>query len=129
MQEIFEKIMAMLEKHRAKYENLCADGELEDSRYFQGKIEGMDISQKIAQQAISEYNNGWIPCENGKNLPKSAGNCIGTVKFEDGSKGSYPVWYHDGIRTDILWELDGHPANVIAWQPLPPRYEPKEEKS
>ena len=59
-------------------------------------------------------------------LPNRAGTYLGTVKFNDDSIGVFPVWWHNGIRTDISWEMDKCNVNVITWKPLPEPY--KEER-
>lgn len=68
----------------------------------------------------TQQDDRWIPATD--RLPDEAGNYICTVKFIDNSIGVYPVWWHNGIRTDISWELDGYEVNVIAWKQLPEPY-------
>lgn len=62
MQEVFEKIIDRLERNKIRYVNLYTEGDCKGSRYFLGKTEGIDISQKIVKAVVTEYNNGWIPC-------------------------------------------------------------------
>lgn len=82
--------------------------------------EALDMSMKLLEQ------QEWIPTA--ERTPLKAGTYIGTVKFEDGSTGSYPVWWHNGIRTDIDWEMDKMQVNVIAWKPMPEKYKAEEIK-
>jgi hypothetical protein len=77
------------------------------------------ITALEAQQA-----DMWIPVS--ERLPNKAGTYICTVKWEDNSYGTYPVWWHNGIRTDRIWDLDGNNVNVIAWKTLDEPW--KEEK-
>jgi len=81
----------------------------------------MDNAVKTAIEALEkQLNNGWIPVS--ERLPKRAGTYIAKVKWEDNSVSVIPVWWHNGIRKDLTWDLDGHDVNVIAWQPLPESY-------
>ena len=84
---------------------------------------------EIVNQVEQEYNNGWIPCS--ERLPEytdeynvtvgvaSIGGYyekVTTLRYER-IKGKEPKW----IKPDNAVYV------VIAWQPLPPKYEPKGE--
>lgn len=96
------------------------------------------LNHKFAE-VVSEYeimalvdakNNGWIPCS--ERTPDGYCRCLVTRRndYEDGS-------FDSDVREDVYIELEGVWGwqskfeglidNIIAWQPLPPKYEPKGE--
>lgn len=93
-----------------------------------------ELSAKVVQQNMEKssqyYGGGWIPVE--ERLPEEAFGCIVTVLDAEPTTGKdyecilpYFVGY-DGEQWN---NSDGEriPFEVIAWQPLPPVYEPKED--
>jgi len=90
---------------------------IKDGKYTGDSCFGCKVKVGDCEIRDKVYKQRWIPvCER---LPEEAGTYLGTVKFIDSSIGVYPVWYHNGIRTDILWEMDNQSVNVVAWRPLP----------
>ena len=100
----------------------------------QGKdyiIQGNEISKRdaieIVNQVEQEYNNGWIPCS--ERLPEK--NTFVLVSMKDGHM--YVAKHVGKVRVGIFdceWKTLGSyfaGDDVIAWQPLPPKYEPKGE--
>ena len=77
------------------------------------------VSEDEIMALVDAKNNGWIPCS--ERLPE---RCI-SVLIQDKEKivigfcDTDNKWY--GIYGSIIL------GNVIAWQPLPPEYEPKGE--
>lgn len=83
------------------------------------QLKALVIEKEVAELRKS----AWIPVK--ERLPRLCGEYLVTVLFEDKSTMSCFAWYHAGVRTDILWELDdGQNADkeVIAWMPLPEPY-------
>lgn len=108
-------------KHLADYEDLNLTPEEIRSILHDGGI-------KIAMRNRELRELAELPWKKApKNLPDKAGNYICTVKWEDGSVSVKQVWFHNGIRTDILWELDGMEAPVTHWMEFPEP--PKEAKA
>ena len=93
-----------------------------------------ELSAKVARQNMERssqyYGGGWISVE--ERLPEEAFGCIVTVLDTEPTTGTdyecilpYFVGY-DGEQWN---DSDGEqvPNEVLAWQPLPPAYEPKED--
>ena len=96
----------------------------------------------LAELQIEGGNNGWIPCS--KRLPKEHDSifaeCKGTNKWNEAmfekisDDVNVTVKYENGtVKTmtthtiDGKWKIDSIvKCEVIAWQPLPQPYEPKE---
>lgn len=84
-----------------------------------------EIEEIICSHMNDEDNNGWIPVEDG--LPEDREEVEVTIEEkadEDGGKRYYTVrsWLQDG-----RWIIRQNPyePRVIAWQPLPEPYKPK----
>lgn len=98
MNEFIEKLIGRLEEYSDK------------SGLDNGKKE---IMRNIVNQLAEEYNNGWIPCS--ERLPDEF--------------GFYLVSRKDCIISDMAlynpkfkqWDSD----DIIAWQPRPESYQPK----
>ena len=93
-----------------------------------------ELSAKVAQQNMEKssqyYNGGWIPVE--ERLPREAFGCIVTVLDTEPTTGiDYEciLPYFVGYDGEQWNNSDGEqiPFEVIAWQPLPTAYEPKED--
>ena len=120
MQEVFEKIIGKLDKLMRFYQ--MDAGSL---------ISYEDVVGVIKAEA-EEYNNGWIPCS--ERLPDEGRFYFVTVEMWNKAYGTeYCLfengkWYlvADGASDEnTTWKEEI--KSVIAWQPLPPRYEPKED--
>ena len=77
--------------------------------------------EEIVNQLAEEQNNGWIACS--ERLPECDGGYIcTTTDVEETLELIYSTW-------DSTWmdEFDSI-YDVIAWQPLPAPYQPKEDK-
>lgn len=129
--------MSVFDVLREKLEDICKTGCKKDfdlglCRNYENCIDC--ITSKIRDKVDKieqEYNNGWIPCS--ERLPKytdeynvtvdvaSEMGCyrkVTTLRFEN-IKGTMPIW--------IIPK--GEVYRIIAWQPLPPKYEPKGENN
>lgn len=94
----------------------------------QGNAIPISRAIEIVQKVAKEYGNGWIPCEvemppRPKENPSIENRPLElylvTVKGSD-----YPfraIW--NGVEFTDGW---GTLPHVTAWQPLPPKYEPKD---
>lgn len=84
--------------------------------------DGWNDAVDIMNNQPTAYNDGWIPCSSGQ-FPEEYCNVLLTVNhFEEAQKGflDHGVWYaEDSIKYA--------PGSVIAWQPLPAKYEQKAE--
>ncbi|WP_342756760.1 DUF551 domain-containing protein [Kineothrix sedimenti] len=119
MQEVFEKIIEKLHKDARTLYSL-------DSFTPVGAWKREDAIE-VVKEVAAEYNNGWISAS--ERLPEGNGNytvteevhslrtdnrilqtrAVGEVEFVDGK-----------------WRRAKH-LKIIAWQPLPQPYEPKED--
>ena len=78
----------------------------------------IDLSIKFCD--AEEYNNGWIPCD--KEVPEVNLRVLLSLKNGDVWLGSY-----DGYKYDLIGLGYVTMNSVLAWQPLPHKYEPKGE--
>ena len=126
MNEFIEKLIGMLEELYARNDKTkkmaYEEKDWEKFDLFTHRCEGIYSAIEIVNQLAEEYNNGWIPCS--ERLPENISTVLVQVEeFESPTIG----WYGniDGWR---LLEKDFDELNdftVIAWQPLPPAYQPK----
>ena len=141
MQEIFEKIKERLrelktfEKGKEEYidengmwndcEEAFSDGE-SNGRY-QGYVRAINIVNEVAEEYGKDTNvstnDGWIPCS--ERLPEERQIVLASVTYanpcvNDGS----PV-----VISRYCGEEWWHNGTVIAWQPLPAPYQPKETQN
>lgn len=91
---------------------------------FLGLYENAD---KLANQLAEESNNGWIPCS--ERMPKDEElsqrkEIIVQNRYGEIFTAQY-TYNSAHTRKDFFRDCCVVPC-VIAWQPLPPRYEPKE---
>lgn len=117
MQEVFEKIIANLEKEKLR----CFDTE---NQLYTDKI-GIwcfDRAKEVVTQVVAEYNNGWIPVED--RLPEVEADVLLSLRSLD---------IYTGFRanTEGCFYVEGEgyveDENVLAWKPLPEPYQPKGE--
>lgn len=120
MQEVFKNIINKLEKEEVQAYAKTDGGAT--YKAFRNAIE-------IVEQATEEYNNGWIPCSvelppQPKSNPKLNGRYVELYMVVE-SESDYPfrAFWNGKSFTDGMFPLD-----VVAWQPLPPKYQPKGEK-
>ena len=136
MQEVFEKIIENLEERSKEYNSGVR---------LHGKPEEMLTCDaiEIVKQAAAEYDDGWIPVE--ERLPEDCDNrfymCIVENHEEDLPMFcQYEEEYGFGFWNDIYDKYslgfvdtefetleESGCEKVIAWQPLPPEYQPKGE--
>lgn len=76
---------------------------------------------EIVNQLAEESNNGWIPCS--ERLPEMYDNNL--ICTKSGGKTIACVVSECGDWSDMYGNVV---SNVIAWQPLPAPYQPKEDK-
>ena len=123
MNEFVEKLMErlLLESSGCKVYKLINPNK-EDVAEFNVYKKCISIVKELAEEFATDTNvgrnNGWIPVE--EMLPETEGKYIVCT-----AKGSvYCAKYHSRGRffgTDMN-------THIIAWQPLPPAYQPKVEE-
>lgn len=95
-----------------------------------------ELSAKVARQNMERssqyYGGGWIPCS--ERLPEITVIGYGDSKIYSEDMLVALRWYDGDITTETgwynrngKWSNDSKTCKVIAWQPLPPKYEPKED--
>ncbi len=145
MKEAFEKIIERLEKERKIY---CEAYETvtwtPDKIAYVNREKALDDAIEIVNQVAEEYKQAlnenkqcWIPCS--ERLPETQEDYIVAIKmkyqFEEEWEYCVDVatydlsgcGYIDGAWNTFNDWYEGQEIHVIAWQPLPKPYEPKEE--
>lgn len=123
MHEVFEKIIESLDKSSDHYE--CEEQGREDV-YMVDLEKAIEVVKEVA----AEYNNGWIPCS--ERLPTMHECQENDCRFivTDGNR-RYQDWFDYEDNYFDRCSCDGRGLKkddcVIAWQPLPQPYEPKED--
>lgn len=126
MQEVFEKIIKLIDFEKSLYTRTNKREGLEP--YAQEAIgKSYDNANEIVKAVSAEYNNGWASCS--ERLPeKPKPNPLFENKplelylvMERNAEYAFRAFWNGKSFTDGWRELD-----VIAWQPLPQPYEPKE---
>ena len=133
MNKAFEKILERLDAKKQYFQKFYeADGKTEEDECINKVTQlAFDDAKNIVQEVAEEYNNGWIPCS--ERLP------VGKeweIIDEDGDtlyKHVLCQTYDSGVpivvgfyQTDNWFTADTYDTiEVIAWQPLPPSFEPK----
>ena len=123
MKSAFDKIVERLEEERKEVTKW-------DSNKHYIYKEGADWmgnkAIEIVNQVAEEYNQSWIPCVN--ELPQEYTDVLGC----DYDGYIYVVeLFKDSIYGKIWRQWNGGMLRlgaIIAWQPLPAPYKPKEEK-
>ena len=93
------------------------------------KANGYEDAIEIVNQVEQEYNKGWIPCSERLPSKEEYQECNGQFIVSDGNR-TYATYFdiYDTLKfgepTIDHFKVD---KCVIAWQPLPPKYEPKGE--
>lgn len=94
-------------------------------------------SAKVARQNMERssqyYGGGWISVND--RLPETnvnghfSNDVLVAIQWDDGDI-TIDISYYDSKSTNKLgkWSIDCFDYHVIAWKPLPPAYEPKEDK-
>ena len=123
MKEFIEKLIARLEGE--SYLTTNDDGETD--KFSVQVVEWKDIKE-IVNQLAEEYKGGWIPCS--ERLPETDENRKYLVCGKNG--GIYIAEFVckavNNTGVGPWWSAGGRYApEPIAWQPLPPKYEPKGE--
>ena len=114
MQEVFERIKEFIYKEIDRTSSFIEHDTQCKILHF---VEGLE----------EEYNNGWIPVE--KRLPEDGVRVLVFIKA---------LGETDNIHKDAMtvnWVKNGKFINchnegyrILAWQPLPPKYQPKGDK-
>ena len=107
MQEVFKRIIERI------YESGVCSGNEESGFILLNK------ARQIVEQAAEGYNNGWISCS--VRLPESKKGVL--VNYKNGDF-AVDFMHEDG---KWFWEDEEEGLVVIAWQPLPQTYKPKED--
>ena len=134
-----EKILEEIDKLKEK----CLLSEFENG-YAAGALDMANAIKDVIRKCESD-NDGWIPVE--ERMPEETDSIF--KKFKDTNKWSNTMWEKKSEEVNITYELeDGTRKSgtsytidgkwkcekenrfvkwkVIAWQPLPERYQPKE---
>lgn len=137
MQEVFENIIEKLEKELklADVEKLrCARENPLQFDSAKGYANGVANSIEIVKQVAAEQNNGWIPCSERLPSKEEYLKDDGRFMLDDGNRryqglfdiydGKFKFTKHiSGLHYELFED-----NCVIAWQPLPPRYNPDGEQ-
>ncbi len=136
MQEVFKKIIEKLKEEQNKSDEKCKyiavkDGHSLEYEFYNGKSTAYSYAIETIKQVADEYNNGWIPADE----PPKDDNyvllsfenfslpMVGRYEADGDGGGTYYIGDCDGTDTCIANDLI-----VDAWQPLPTRYNPDEQK-
>lgn len=138
MQEVFKKMIKELRELKIKItrESRTAsragtDCIFDKSDILDERAAGVADALKVVRKVLREYNNGWIPCS--ECLPDEGRFYFVTIEMWNKAYGTeYCLfengkWYlvADGASDEnTTWKEETE--SVIAWQPLPQPYEPKE---
>lgn len=135
MNKAIEKILEELEKYKYShlverdYEQLMHCKEVGDCSMLDCSLCIFDKAIKIVQQVVEEYNNGWILCS--ERIPETGGQeVLATLESGYGLIRVTAILTGNRIGTFLRCnhrEFDMKNWNIIAWQPLPEPYHPKEE--
>lgn len=90
------------------------------------KLQTIDVSELLGEQG----NDGWISVEDklpelteGTECFKQSKCCLTTLRWWDGDMTESVGWYNQSG----VWNEDSKNCKVVAWMPLPPKYQPKGE--
>ena len=143
MQREFEKIIERLEEEKTKAYNTYARYEMSVDL---GRSFGAEKAIEIVNQVASEVGDGWIPCS--ERLPEEHDSIFAIFKGTDKWNNSMFEKVSDEVSVTIVgkngikatthahtiegkWSCDllkcDKSYQIIAWQPLPEPYQPKEE--
>lgn len=118
---VLEKILGEIEELKRNQDSKNQDfvtGYISALSTVEGVIAGLDEAKDINVPS----NDGWIPVE--KKLPEEKMEVL--CCFENGTVQSlWQNWKNDGLGD--YFDDDLIPTEVIAWQPLPEPYKPKEK--
>ncbi len=118
---VLEKILGEIEELKRNQDSKNQDfvtGYISALSTVEGVIAGLDEAKDINVPS----NDGWIPVEDGLPEEKMEVLCC----FENGTVQSlWQNWKNDGLGD--YFDDDLIPTEVIAWQPLPEPYKPKEK--
>ena len=129
MQEVFERIIKQINIKKDFHKRFleCEGRTEEDKKIHTATQLAFDDAVAIVNSLTAEYNNGWIPCS--ERLPEGNGNYTVTEEVHSlrtdnrilQTRVVGEVGFADG-----KWRRANH-LKIIAWQPLPQPYEPKED--
>lgn len=106
MNEVFEKIIGFIHSEIARTTSYAEHDTLINVKFF---VEGL----------AEEHNNGWIACS--ERFPEEAVMVlVYDSKYDVIDVAEYlaPHWYNRWAKLD---------EEIVAWMPIPPKYEPKGE--
>ena len=83
-------------------------------------LDAIDNAPTVDAEPVRHGN--WIPCS--EKLPENCDNVLVTIKYNDG----YRTEMVDFCDKFGVWNADCDDFHVVAWQPLPPAYKPKEDR-
>lgn len=114
MNKVFEKILERLE------------GDCVSPSGYPGYMIDLEDACNIVKEVAEEYKDGWIPCSSGS-LPDD----MEDILIDMGGTKPIPAYIQNGewYLTDCRGSSEKvkDQSRVIAWQPLPPEYQPKGE--
>lgn len=89
-------------------------------------IQTIDVSELLGES--EQVNDGWISVEDklpelteGTECFKQSKCCLTTLRWWDGDMTESVGWYNQSG----VWNEDSKNCKVVAWMPLPPKYQPK----
>lgn len=128
MDEFIKKLIERLKAKHIPY--LGMDNSVPYGTEMIRLFDAIEIVNQLAEEyklsGNSEQLNGWIPCS--EMLPEENKRYITTSDVcGDGEIETFDLYFDDGV-----WFVDkgceAFLGTVIAWQPLPPKYEPKQSR-
>ena len=119
MKEFVEKLIGRLEEEKKQ-------AQCEGSLSF---AMGFKVAISIVNELAEEYNNGWIPCS--ERLPEMNQKVLASYedRYLSAANGVCEGMY---VYTWGKWDISDYAVEddykVIAWQPLPQPYQPKQQE-
>ena len=121
LHEAIEIVKQEAEKYEECYKD-CRDCEAYDKEKFHCPKFCEVIKETVKE--IEENHNGWIPCS--ERLPENISTVI--LQVEEIEKPTFGFYGNmNGWRLTEKDFVELKDFTVIAWQPLPPEYQPKGE--
>lgn len=124
---MIEKILERLEAERCDLTDYKSSEDRILVRHWNNCV---DVCKEIVQEVAKEYGNGWIPCSERLPSKEEYQKCNGQFIVSDGNR-TYATYFdiYDTLKFGELTMTNFRVDRcVIAWQPLPAVFRPKEDQ-